>query len=327
MLGKVESKRNPTVSDYFVNKLGPGDSDRAIDNMRDFTNKLADLPDKVDDDLPNFGLPEHDALVLQSISDLFSRPWFQRLWVIQEVALAKEITVMCGSRQLAWNDLVQLCSELCNLSFMQLTESSHALSQFVGNEGVSSIISINSIHRQVAHGVVPFTELLDAGRRKSVTEPVDRVYGLLGLASQDVRDAVPLDYSEASRTQFWRCYTQISKLCITRDPSLILLSMANSKDRPPELPSWCPNFNSPQREIIDFSAVSGWSAGHVSAQVHGSNITCSPSSNKITVAFIVSDLPSSKMLLNLRGCGQKTKIQELTRLDLEIGCCTGKRAA
>lgn len=37
---------------------------------------------------------------------LLRRPWFQRMWVIQEVVIAKMAIVMCGSDQLPWNQFL-----------------------------------------------------------------------------------------------------------------------------------------------------------------------------------------------------------------------------
>ena len=43
---------------------------------------------------------------------------------------------------------------------------------------------------------------LEAGRMRQVTEPVDRIYGFLGLASQSARERIPIDYSENGRAQY-----------------------------------------------------------------------------------------------------------------------------
>ncbi|KAK3366228.1 heterokaryon incompatibility protein-domain-containing protein, partial [Lasiosphaeria ovina] len=36
---------------------------------------------------------------------LIERPWFSRIWIVQEVVMGKRVTVWCGSYQLDWNDL------------------------------------------------------------------------------------------------------------------------------------------------------------------------------------------------------------------------------
>ncbi|OCK74781.1 hypothetical protein K432DRAFT_409579 [Lepidopterella palustris CBS 459.81] len=44
----------------------------------------------------------------KSIAALLSRPWFQRKWIIQETALAREATVICGELVFYWKDLAAL---------------------------------------------------------------------------------------------------------------------------------------------------------------------------------------------------------------------------
>jgi hypothetical protein len=58
-------------------------------------------PDKLDDLLNESKyLPSWDALL-----ELLKWSWFSRRWVIQELALAKQATVHCGSQDVHWSDL------------------------------------------------------------------------------------------------------------------------------------------------------------------------------------------------------------------------------
>lgn len=41
---------------------------------------------------------------------LFNRPWWTRLWTVQEVALGREVAVMCGYKSLPWNLFMQWLS-------------------------------------------------------------------------------------------------------------------------------------------------------------------------------------------------------------------------
>lgn len=45
----------------------------------------------------------YDPLVWTAIEDLFSRRWFERLWVLQEIALANEnAELYCGVDSISW---------------------------------------------------------------------------------------------------------------------------------------------------------------------------------------------------------------------------------
>lgn len=48
---------------------------------------------------------EPDARTVEALKDLFSRPWFSRVWVVQEIAAAREATVRLGPHRLSWRQL------------------------------------------------------------------------------------------------------------------------------------------------------------------------------------------------------------------------------
>ncbi|RDW67063.1 hypothetical protein BP5796_09812 [Coleophoma crateriformis] len=51
------------------------------------------------------GVPAFTDIAWLYLLELFSRQWFSRLWVVQEVALAREVHVLCGGSQFSWNDI------------------------------------------------------------------------------------------------------------------------------------------------------------------------------------------------------------------------------
>lgn len=63
-------------------------------------------------------LDDFDSLVQDSfasqdwaaLSELMRRPWFNRRWIIQEIALAKEATLYCGEDNVSWGDFADVIS-------------------------------------------------------------------------------------------------------------------------------------------------------------------------------------------------------------------------
>jgi hypothetical protein len=72
-----------------------------------------------------------------------------------------------------------------------------------------------------------------------------------------VASQVAVDYSK----KWWQVYIQYGKLQLQSETTLLLLSMSASQERPAELPSWCPNFNSPPKEPFSLGGVIGYQAG------------------------------------------------------------------
>lgn len=45
-------------------------------------------------------------MIRNAIGRLLRRPWFERTWVIQEVAMAKSAKVVCGTKFAPWSSLI-----------------------------------------------------------------------------------------------------------------------------------------------------------------------------------------------------------------------------
>lgn len=51
-------------------------------------------------------LPGRDDPQWQAVGRFFDRPWFRRLWVVQEFLLARDVSLVCGERNVAYELLV-----------------------------------------------------------------------------------------------------------------------------------------------------------------------------------------------------------------------------
>ncbi|KAL3291825.1 ankyrin and het domain protein [Colletotrichum asianum] len=93
--------------------LGPSadNSDLAIA----FLEHISDFADYLDETLPTanfaaalaagFAMPPPDAPDWPALRAFLRRPWFRRVWVIQEFVNATELTVICGAREIDWRRL------------------------------------------------------------------------------------------------------------------------------------------------------------------------------------------------------------------------------
>lgn len=76
-----------------------GDEDESSRSVVDFVGKVRDL-ENFDALVKNDDTPQQwDSLVA-----FLRRPWFSRRWVFQEIILAREAIIYCGSQTLAWTD-------------------------------------------------------------------------------------------------------------------------------------------------------------------------------------------------------------------------------
>ena len=81
--------------------------------------------------------------------------------------------------------------------------------------------------------------LLALIRKQISNEPLDYVYGVLGLLPDSCRARVVVDYSEESRKYYVRTYAQLFQALLEwmADAALMFL---NNIETPPGAPSWCP---------------------------------------------------------------------------------------
>ncbi|KAE8358705.1 heterokaryon incompatibility protein-domain-containing protein [Aspergillus caelatus] len=114
-----------------------------------------------------------------SIVKLLERPWFRRIWVLQEVHAAQDILVMCGNTKIHG---YTFSSGLKNLSLSLLR-----LAQIYRVWLVRlSIFMRGAIFRPgttSSSGTLSLGELIDMYHARAATKKHDKVYALLGMSS------------------------------------------------------------------------------------------------------------------------------------------------
>ena len=104
---------------------------------------------------------------------------------------------------------------------------------------------------------IPIKILLQKGRNREVTDPIDKIYGILGLMPEYIQEAMTVD-NTLPPTQV---YVLFSKLWSQTDSMLSMLSLVDGPNQAVGLPSWCPNYNSP-RMTSDLGGQMGLLSGY-----------------------------------------------------------------
>jgi hypothetical protein len=204
-------------------------------------------------------LPHPEDPIWKAIGRLCDRDWFYRTWVIQEIALARNVELLCGTQRLGWDDFVNLVSSISRAGLASICRGPRRTGT-TRPDGFGVLMDLSWTRTMVQNDDMSMSYLLHMVRLKEVTKPVDKVYGLLGIVSENVRSAIKVNYAENDR-QYWKPYVELAEQIITADdPGFWLLCMASSRERPKQLPTWCPNFNSLTAEYLDFGHQK-WRAG------------------------------------------------------------------
>jgi hypothetical protein len=126
------------------------------------------------------------STLYSSMETLLSRPWFQRIWTMQEVCLASNVSILLGSQDLSWNAL--------ETSFMLYKE----MIVYAEQEGDTNTSPDSKAAVRFASALFEGRAQLERGRStierslhslilahgtQSATDLRDKIYGVLALAS------------------------------------------------------------------------------------------------------------------------------------------------
>ena len=140
---------------------------------------------------------------------LFERRWFHRVWVIQEVALARSVRVLVGQYAISW-EIVGLAAAILRTNFNRLVPTiathHHRKPLFGFRTGVMNAYFMYRLSRSQSYieRITPdFHELLILTRGFDCQDDRDRIYGLLGLpfcrlSSADSSTFLIPDYSKTT---------------------------------------------------------------------------------------------------------------------------------
>ncbi|KAJ1323046.1 ankyrin repeat domain-containing protein 50 [Microdochium nivale] len=157
----------------------------------------------------NRGSPPLDETNKQAILDLLERPWFQRIWVLQEVSAARHVLVKCGPAEIdgyafgaGLDALKTLYDDHPNLRGLI-----RPISYLIRNAIFRP--SYNSIQQnRFSLSIRPLAELVDMFHTRKATVAIDKVYALLGMSSDDPTAAsLSADYGASWETVFRKLVT------------------------------------------------------------------------------------------------------------------------
>ncbi|KAI4160230.1 MAG: hypothetical protein LQ342_005942 [Letrouitia transgressa] len=164
-----------------------------------------------------------------ALESILKRPWLRRVWIIQEVALAKDIVIHYGQHSFFWEDII---------SILQY-ENGRDL-QGVQNDNLVNIVRWIDLQRADREGCLgmPLIELCLQHRWSLATDPRDKIYAFLGLCSDHLAEAdyhltVEEVYQKLTISYMIRDQS-IDAICAPSDP----MTRTNGS-----LPSWVPDYN------------------------------------------------------------------------------------
>ncbi|CZR57812.1 uncharacterized protein PAC_07701 [Phialocephala subalpina] len=182
-------------------------------------------------------LEKHSIENWRAVSYLMNRPWWTRAWVVQEVGVAKEAIVCCGSSQVPFQHFREL-SKLAqanrgefdlHATYLRIMEKDPMFKELMTNIHMSSLIpTMDNIE-------TPLLSVLFLSWKKQATDDRDKVYAMLGLATG--HNITP-GYTKSLAT----VYTDMAEDAIMSQKCFDVLSYAAGPERKDGIPSWVPDW-------------------------------------------------------------------------------------
>ncbi|KAI8630561.1 heterokaryon incompatibility protein-domain-containing protein [Xylariaceae sp. FL1651] len=196
--------------------------------------------------------------------DVLVRPWFRRLWVFQEVVVSKSLSVQCGSRRISWDDFCKIIllspryHDPYGFSLDHTNKIEIVRNMFQARCAYQELYGMGHILppwraqvRTYTYNSLNILDLLHRARSLESSDPKNKIFGLLGIASGIDVDHwhFAIDYSQDCRT----LYVTFARNIMFATKNYDILSYVDHSfvntgllHNHGALPSWVPNWDQSQ---------------------------------------------------------------------------------
>ncbi|KAH6990329.1 heterokaryon incompatibility protein-domain-containing protein [Ilyonectria destructans] len=245
MISRVSVVAMPTLTDMF-----------RIEEYPDDWEGLERYEEISVEESQRLGISFNDEEAWGAFADFFDRPWFQRIWIVQEILPARKAIMLCGAQSVEWK-VLQAAARWYHYKAAAIS-SRHRRSV----NGVDLTVAMNlqwvsrygseflpELLGQKTRAVFkwPLRRLLEQFRPRLATEAKDKVYALLGVSdlgisySSDIVNFT-VDYSQELKEVF----ALVTKAMIcngdVRQDDLDVIMTARRHNNEPGWPTWVPDW-------------------------------------------------------------------------------------
>jgi hypothetical protein len=204
---------------------------------------------------PTYPIPLN-LMTWESIAQLMQRPYFERLWVVQEVQTANaDAIIHCGETEVSWYYVRR--------AFIRCRFEMPALPQFSSPSHKREQYRADFLSRSLS--TCDASLLFRLATDYKCADPRDKVFAILGLLHPSLTRSIKSSYALAVQD----VYTQAFLATVHYTRRLSLLDITYQPGSGNELPSWLPDLRQPNNErhkIREGSYASASSAAHASFQ-------------------------------------------------------------
>ncbi|KAL9077872.1 MAG: hypothetical protein Q9157_003203 [Trypethelium eluteriae] len=167
------------------------------------------------------------------------RPWFRRVWIIQEVALAPKVRVQCGKSLISWHQLMEYIS-LVHYRRLQFNpfDSPDARHFHPAFFPITMDLAREKLQKKSGFSL---REALRSFQPFGATEILDKIYSVEGLLQEP--SLVEPDYTKSAKIVYQNAVVSIIRSEKKVDVFLDCFQRTKASGIP-DLPSWVPDWSS-----------------------------------------------------------------------------------
>lgn len=178
--------------------------------------------------------------VVVALYELFTRPYWSRVWIVQELAFAKHVQFVCGKMAVPEELLHHSLRLLRNFTRYERIKLGQTAQQIISNPASTQIDVRNPVNvlkiRRTA-GPFPLMYLIRTLRFFQASDPRDRVFALLSFAIDAASLGIKADYQKS----YQEVYLETT-MALIKEGFLDILSLGQPHKNISGLPSWVPDF-------------------------------------------------------------------------------------
>ncbi|KAL8930408.1 MAG: hypothetical protein Q9208_000591 [Pyrenodesmia sp. 3 TL-2023] len=250
------------------------------------------------------------------LAKIFQKQWWFRVWVVQEMLVAKKPPLLgCGRKWISWKVVRKL---MYNVG---LRESNGVLSKA---EAVFNLALMapdySDLEIQRPRPWRSFKYLLVATSDRNTTQPHDKIYALLGLVTDNANEEIDIDYEQPYSMAYQKAMVHVLKSA----KDLEFLMFAMNRRISSEIPSWCVDFSIPEWNSQSYLPIPlrEWQRGPLGASGRQTKATISHQPDRGTIQIMgtvvgrINQIHVSKCRTpGLTTWDQRTDLNELLRKD------------
>jgi len=190
----------------------------------------------------------------QALSLLYDHPWFERMWILQEVVLPQKGIIVLGQYQWDADEFFAIAAYI---------RDNQLDTYLKDNQGGFLQCLKAAAARKDFHELQtkpPLLDLLREARERDASDPRDKVFAVLGLCQQEEICHIHPDYKDPAEA----VYSNVARYILGNYERPLSLLSAVTSDRRLNIPSWVPDWSqrvATSTTIRDFEKSPRWSAG------------------------------------------------------------------